>query len=92
MLIIKPAKTLTLFIKFWSKTTPKKCQIPSFPNKSLFDGGKGVFLHSPKTLDVGDKFKRNSYNAPTCDILGSNCIPPKEHGKLHPYIALLFLF
>jgi len=52
MLIIKPAKTLTLFIKFWSKTTPKRGCFCASPTNPYLMGETGAFLAAAETLDV----------------------------------------
>ncbi|MBP5696671.1 MAG: hypothetical protein J6X11_08510, partial [Treponema sp.] len=52
MLIIKPAKTLTLFIKFWSKTTPKRGCFSASPTNPYLWEKKHLFSHSAETLWV----------------------------------------
>jgi len=48
MLIIKPAKTLTLFIKFWSKTTPKRGCFSASPSNTYLAEETGDFVVQQK--------------------------------------------
>lgn len=74
MLIIKPAKTLTLFIKFWSKAIPKRGNFRVPPTNTYFAGEWAILLFNKNTrcgVNKNKAFIQNTVsNSPTFVKLG----------------------